>query len=195
MAKGGGGQTIVVAGGSGGGGSKDGGGSSGNGGGSGGRQPKDPFTGGKLSVDDQMFWMVMIGAGALAAAVHVYTSNPALLHDFLAPFQKLGQPAQPATVTPQQQPSQQLTAPQTSFENPTAGTNPYQDSGMNPYGMQTGGVQYPQQGMTSPGQQFPNQYGQQYGPTFGQGGSIAPEQYQPMQQSFYTIDSSDGTIS
>jgi hypothetical protein len=179
MAKGGGGQTIVVAGGSGGGGTKDG-----NGGSSSPKTPKDPLSGGKLNVDDQMFWMVMIGAGALAVAAHVYTSNPALLHDFLAPFQKLGQPAQPAAQAPQQQqPSQQVAPPQTSFENPM---------GQDPYSQQAGGM-YPQQGAPNPGQQFPNQYGQQYGPTFGQGGSIAPEQY-PMQQSFYTIDSSDGMI-
>ena len=79
--KGGGGQTIVVAGGSGGGGSKDGGS---NGGSS--PKTKDPLSGGKLNVDDQMFWAVMIGAGALAVAAHVYTSNPVYFMIFLHRF-------------------------------------------------------------------------------------------------------------
>jgi hypothetical protein len=154
MAKTGSGQTIVVAGGggSGGGGSRGGGGGGGNDGGSSGSKTK--ISGGKLKLDDQMFYTILGGAVGIFILVHVYQNNPGLFHGFIDPFRNLisGQPATPSvpaapvgtTINDQIPQAPDPTAGQWGGGEMQYPQFPQQGTGQQPFQM-PGQPQYPQQ--------------------------------------------------
>lgn len=154
------GNTIVVAGGGGAGSGGSKGGGSKNGGNGDSKPKKDKGIGGSaIKLDDNTFYWVIGGALLLWGGIHVYQTNPGLIHGFIDPLTKIGQPA--AAPLPPGQVSPQVTAPQTDYQQQQT---PYQDTSMQgyPYGQGMGGSQAQYQ---SPGiqQQQPYQsMGQQY---------------------------------
>ena len=205
MAKSGGaGNTIVVAGGGGSGGSRGGGNGGSSGSGNGGGGGKGPVSGGKVKVDDKMFWSIATVLGLAAGAAYIYTARPDLVHEFLGNITKLGQPAQPAV--PLQQPGQvtndvipQPTTPDPNQQQQLQYPYPQQSTGQQPF-------QYPQQntGMQQMQPYQPTGYGgggagaadisTSYNPMFGQNSNMPTSSFAARRVSQLEYDSSDGLL-
>lgn len=202
------GNTIIVAGGGGAGGSRGGGGSSGsgNGGGSSGGG-KSPLSGGKLKMDDKMFWSIATVLGLAAGAAYIYTARPDLVHEFLGNITKLGQPAQPAV--PLQQPGQVTNDVIPQATTPADPNAQQQQQLQYPYPQQSTGqqpFQYPQQntGMQQMQPYQPTGYGgggagaadisTSYNPMFGQNSNMPTSSFAARRVSQLEYDSSDGML-